>query len=426
MSVTIVECNSKQDTSKSIESSWTNVFQKPIEIGTGDSLQIRNTFINTIAGASGNIIIDNDIECVLEMGYYVIFSDDIKSDVEWNGTALDPEYSPWIARKSNAEPFLKELKFTVKKGVYTPTEMASLLTRKFSSIPHQDLYDDLNLGNVFIIQATEVVAGPPVTGGPSFYRQDGASGSNFSFKGEGTTEKPGYWVGAYEPNVIFNQDEDQKFRMNLHSPMTDTSSAHVEVQILKDYIQDRLSGVFFTKLEPKTFWEDVLHFDVDNILIKFDPVTHIIQGDLIELTGVCTTGGSIGLANLPSQGSLKQKFPHTSNIEATNTTAIKATSPLDLLSAGYYLISVTPFTKDYHESTQTRTDIQCIVSRQYIMSNFVTGFSDSSIPWVNRGKPFLLSQVKVEILDAQTKQPAQDLGKANAIFLEVVRNQKNV
>ena len=127
MSVTIIECNSKQDTNKSIESSWTNVFQKPIEIGTGDSLQIRNTFINTIAGASGNIIIDNDIECVLEMGYYVIFSDDIKSDVEWNGTALDPEYLPWIARKSNAEPFLKELKSTISS--------VSMLMLKPSSKP---------------------------------------------------------------------------------------------------------------------------------------------------------------------------------------------------------------------------------------------------------------------------------------------------
>ena len=441
MSITIIECSSEQDVNRTVDSSWTNTFQEPIPIRTGDSLRVRNTFINTIAGSTGNIIVDEPINCIIWIGYYFIFSDG--NDKEWkdgdDGPA--PDYMPWIARGALAEdeseqfqPVINQLEFTIPKGVYTPVEMATFISKKFATyVPGENMsnssthtdYLQVNT-NKFLQTSVKkgVIPGIPLAY-PRFYWRgaENVDDNYFYF-----TEQ--YLYGANQANLIFNQNDDQLFRFQyLHSPYMDDTGAKIEV-LIKTVMDgenvvralNRQSGVFFTKLEPVSFWKDTLNFDVDNILVKFENGDGKLLTDINKGQGINTTGNSVGIANV-SDGKMKLNIsdPKGSLVATDQTYAIMATAPLDLLSGGYYLISITPFNVDYHEPTQSRNSIQAIVSRQYIMSNFITGFADSSIPWINTGHDFLLSKVKIEILDAKTKLPAGDINKANAIFLEVIR-----
>ena len=445
MSVTIIECNSQADVNRTINSSWTNTFQDPIPIRQGDSLRVRNTFINTIAGSSGNIILDEPINCIIWIGYYFMYREK-SDDKTWKAGAPEEDFMPWIARGQIGElddqqfpPVINQLEFTIPAGVYTPVEIATLISKEFGTFTpghnlsnQADDADDLFINTNKFLQ-TSLPADAPQLAYPRFYHRDATNYNDnwFSFNTR-------YFYGASQANLVFNQDDDQRFRFQyLHTPVTDDTGAKIEVIVQsveddegKDVIRalNRQSGVFFTKLEPKSFWQDTLNFDVDKILVEFENGNGKILTDINLGQGICTTANIVGVTNVVSKGKMKLDLG-TSNVAADQTYAIMATNPLSLLNGGYYLISVTPFEVDYHEPTQTRNSIQAIVSRQYIMSNFVTGFADSSIPWINNGHDFMLTNVKVEILDAKSKSPAMDINKANAIFLEVIRappQKKNI
>ena len=78
-------------------------------------------------------------------------------------------------------------------------------------------------------------------------------------------------------------------------------------------------------------------------------------------------------------------------------------------------------TNDYREDETRRLHISAIVSQQYVNNNFTTGFPESGVVWVNQGESFLLSSMKVEILDGTKKKPVTGLGSNSSIFFRILR-----
>ena len=151
-SITIIEASRKNGIGTN--SSWVNTYQQPMTIGTGDVVQLKQCFVDTNANNSGNITIDNDVDIELEMGYYMVNSkhpENVPPVKNGRQTGVDPEestdmpmdYETYICRYGNEnaphwneyQQILNKFNYTLKAGTYTPSALAELLTRAFTTVP---------------------------------------------------------------------------------------------------------------------------------------------------------------------------------------------------------------------------------------------------------------------------------------------------
>jgi hypothetical protein len=90
---------------------------------------------------------------------------------------------------------------------------------------------------------------------------------------------------------------------------------------------------------------------------------------------------------------------------------------------GYYLLeTVANFEIDYRTGDERKGTITSIMSKQYNSSDFITVYSQSSIPYEHVGEPLVLSSMTTRIIDPSTGQPVSTLGKASVIFMEIIRS----
>ena len=74
-------------------------------------------------------------------------------------------------------------------------------------------------------------------------------------------------------------------------------------------------------------------------------------------------------------------------------------------------------------STETSSSkIQAVVNRYYSRGSYTSG-QDSSLTYIHRGVPIVLSKFYIRILDP-TKNVPVGLGSDNTIFVEIVRGQQ--
>ena len=95
------------------------------------------------------------------------------------------------------------------------------------------------------------------------------------------------------------------------------------------------------------------------------------------------------------------------------------------VEGGYWLLSIRGLFQDFVNDETKRTDIVGLIPRQYTNNNFITAYQQSSIDWINLGEDFLLTEIKIEILDPITKEVVSTLGANNAIYLELIQGTKD-
>ena len=106
---------------------------------------------------------------------------------------------------------------------------------------------------------------------------------------------------------------------------------------------------------------------------------------------------------------------------------IVATNAYQSQNAGFYYISVDiglgSLTDD---STSQNNEIMGIVSKQFNVNDFITGFSDSSITYQHNGPATMLNSLKVKILD-KNKNLVQNLDENSCVFIQIIKeNQPTV
>ena len=194
-------------------------------------------------------------------------------------------------------------------------------------------------------------------------------------------------------------------------------------------------------MKPASFWEqlgfNVTAGDSESMIVSFD-ANNDIDTDLDVSQGKRTTGGFIGLNNVmfnPPTGAddeasldcnwFSVNLTRTNHTQTSDTYNIVSSRNYDpQQDGGYWLLSVSNFHNEFHEDSQERHDIQALIPRNYIQNNYITAYQESGISWVNRGEPFLLSSVNIQILEPKTKVPVSEsnLGENNAVFLQVIHS----
>jgi hypothetical protein len=200
------------------------------------------------------------------------------------------------------------------------------------------------------------------------------------------------------------------------------------------------SGIAIHQLEPVDFWQNTLGL-YDQLIVPLYNTTapdanlptnqYYLKSDLVRKV---TTGFDSRQGLLPASG--KDDNWRSATITAANLAykwvdtegATKAIigDTVQTQTTGYYLIEIGGLTRrsdGFMDSAESNPSIQAIVSSQFDSNNRVTGFGDSALSYVHQGAGYLLSDLRVRILDPDSKLVAADIGSENSIIIDVIKNQ---
>ena len=315
-------------------------------------------------------------------------------------------------------------------------------------------------------------------------------------------------IGATQMALLYNQNNNNVFSFSMHTPILINGSPSVVYTMSNktDYyplsgafpdnsndpsfsygtisLFDKHSGIIFTDLEPRWFWE-MLGFIVDDIIIP--PETYAPTPDIatdvryrgiidydkfISLTSGQIVGASmitnddqvygsftqrvfndgaiisVGLKNTPPSNpigldKLQLYFNQTStfwnnsfwnwtNFASYESTIIRPLTAQNSVSApqdapGFYMIELCGYNNDcYLEDKMMQ--VKTLVSTYYESLSAYTSspFIDSYIYVHHSDTPLYLSNIKVRIINPITEQTESDviIGPNSSVFLQITQNTK--
>lgn len=191
------------------------------------------------------------------------------------------------------------------------------------------------------------------------------------------------------------------------------------------YIEDTRSGIFFTNLSPQSFWEDILGFDLNNLIV-IDGTNGILQTPLERSKNI--TSNYVGLDSIIGATRALATIPSgVYSYKTTITNPIIAPESYNSPDNGYLLVEIKAIPTQYDCDDRTCSGIVQIASNNWDSSGFVTVYSDSSIVFVNNStEPMTIGSVSIRILDPVTKQPHPLMGDKSTIFLEKITNSQPI
>jgi hypothetical protein len=418
-------------------------------------------FIDTIQQTYEQIYLPNDININLQFCFYeidtIMYTDGDVAPVK----QYSPGHVPRYAYLANSDMHLAHLNTpgledklliqqfdgTIKQGLYTPQSLAETLTKLLSGVvsPQHNPYSALTAGNPFI----------RVAEGLNFYRLD--PGNNdplnylapsidytdyYSYLAEEVNVTYGYWTGARQIAVLYDDQGDNKFQFIFHTPCyDDEGNVCVKFTPEPNIIPGnpvifglpaitRDSGVMFLDIQPRSFWQS-LGFNVDSMLVKFTdinlprPTILAFNNETMTSEALFTVDDFFGykITGAENDGTKTRRRVYsykTSNyirgVYASQFYSFKTLSPFLLVEF------LTNFNGTYLTGNDKNKFISAVVSRNYTQNNYVTGYSDSSIAYQHRGESFILSSIRTRILSPDTKDVSAEIGPNNYIIVNVMKN----
>jgi hypothetical protein len=278
-------------------------------------------------------------------------------------------------------------------------------------------------GEIFITDITVSLKTPASI---RFYNQN----YNPNFANDYITCATSRYVGSNQFALEYNINGSGKFQFSImHCPPyatdTDDEPAISVMQFSSNpdlYFQDTRTGIFFTNLQPANFWNNVLGFDVDSILVIDGPLnTYKLQTPLIR--GINITSQYLGLDAIIGSTRKLATIPTSAYFYKTNiTNAIVAPFTYTSQDAGYMLIEITAIPTQYSSEIKPLSGIVQIASSNWDGSGYITVYNDSSISFTNTNEnPFIFGSFKVRILSPLDYKPVTLLGGKSTIFLELIK-----
>ena len=264
-------------------------------------------------------------------------------------------------------------------------------------------------------------------------------------------------VGASEISLIYNNQNNGIYSFDyLHTPILAGGKEVVMVSARVDdtgesydlAMSDRQAGIIIFKLEPESFWKDVLSFDTNTLNVEFGAFGQ--NGSMPQLSWEqyqsLTTGNFWGISMLtpPSDMATFGKSGYSFSIptsfrdwiyrsyidgkyngtyvwESDTTNMINAiSSPLNPNDTGHFLIEITGYTTNYFDETDAY-QVKSIISSYYITANsFATAPFPDSFVYEHHGEPLIIGSLKVRILNPKTKK-VLPIGPNSTIYLQVTQ-----
>jgi len=382
------------------------------------------------------------------------------------------DFQPYVFHTySNAlnqyELFTESHSIILKKGSYTPQQIQSFITNKLSSVNNKNFQGDtnrfgqfdatqLNSGSKFLVNVT---TGSTMTDDGYFlrsYTNTTDMDTVYKFKlvapadnDANLIQKITYFMGTSQLALDYNP-ENETFQFSfMHTPLTDTNgnisiiltrmAYHIQEGAVTPLMtQTKQGGIFFTKLEPVEFWEN-LGFNLNNVLVD---VSNGVNTDEILRK---TTDQQLGMSTIlsffspsfPKQNPcINQGVEYVDTdlvstnacnpyyIASQNIIPIEAENTYQSSNSGYYFVRANfGLNSTYSDGQKTYGSMSGVVSKQFSANDYITGFSDSGIPYVHKGASALLSNIKIEILDSK-KNLASNLKPNSSVFFQIIRNQQ--
>ena len=255
-----------------------------------------------------------------------------------------------------------------------------------------------------------------------------------------------YYIGASNVSVEYGEAGNLFQISYLHTPLNNPASPGeqdlglyytIESGSQNYFVVKQATGVVVHDLQPVEFWKDqlglytnlIVPIQYDNSGVAFYTLDSMMPRITYGFQGLDTffiphpgTGTPLVYPN-PRKAT---PIPPTLNPTYFNVTgqskAIIAESVSVNLRGGYFLIEILNLFRNqggYIDADENRARISAIVSTQYDSNNAITGFSDSGIPYVHNGSPYIITDATVRILDPLTKKPVTTLGNNNCIWVEI-------
>ena len=373
--------------------------------------------------------------------------------------------------------------FVVPKGIYTPTELGTLITDEMTKL---DQYEgglgsvmatgDFPANNPFLTTIVQDATGgfmgriaggnDPIKDGNGdeigananqcFVRADGR-GILFYDHVAMLASSTDRWLGANEVSLSFD-DDHKKMAFNIaHFPVYVNGAAggndglpgveYITIttgnpaNVNTTHIYPRYSGVCFYEMKPEFFWQDYLGFNGN--VVNIEQNSGAVAGDaggvnvnIIPYTfslkaGLHTTTAFQGI-DVPVKKNDNFATPNTTGKVSTNdTTPMLGTKVFstDIENEGYYLVELDfPCQQDMvggDNGGWSSNKINSIVSNYQTLGSFTSDQGQGSVNYVHQGQPIDISSFNVRILNSNGNVPSDGyLGDKNNIFLEVVRENR--
>lgn len=341
--------------------------------------------------------------------------------------------------------------YTLPAGVYTPTQLAEILTDEMTKIDSlgaignnfaSDVYP---VNNPFLTTVGQLKAKSGVTTS-YFCNTAGTQFINYGPIADMKARGVDRLIGASEVALTYDENHKKMSFSILHTPQFVNENAGQNdgvpgVVYDNDRLIDCYSGVFFSRLSPSDFWTNLGFSDV--------VVTPALGNVIADVSGIM--GGpvraiemGIGKGDKRTAGfeSLDTPVQKNANFRIPNPTgdiSTSATLPIygnrvfanDFSSEGYYLIEIDcGIAQDLVGATGNvgfnSTKIHSIVSNYFSQGSYTSDQGSGSIGYVHKGNPILLSNFNVRILQSDGSVPDPiNIGNHNTIFLELVRKGIN-
>jgi hypothetical protein len=358
-------------------------------------------------------------------------------------------------------PFVMTTNITLPKGVYSPTQLSTVISERLSLNNANNIESDRIAVSKFLFACTDFDTGRdspdgrinPTTGLPVLLTEQTTF---ISDDGEISTRFPtdsNILLGSSQVALEFDADSN-KFQFRIHSDMLDaTNGSAICVRYLHYALNsdERIvgvaenSGIFINSLTAKNskgvtvdFWQGQLGFDLGSICVKSNYAGDNLFGltgsfNLINplVDGVTATNGYFGLDSSIIRGAStwyqRQSVPNTqAGISSTinSIVAINASSTLDVLLnkfSHYVLMTDLGFSNNNYIGTEWYRNINGVISKYFSYGSYAFGSTDTAIQYVHSGAPIFLSSIRIRLLKSDKKIDA-NLGDDNTVILQVIKS----
>ncbi len=403
-----------------------------------------------------------------------------KKDCKSNGVAFDSITVTYSAVKpTNGDTYLipkvRKFEYTLPQGLYTPTEIAQILTDEMSradsagSIGNFPAIGNPNalfpVNSAFMGTIGQIANDDNINNtNTKFVAEDGGSFLGYNVAALNVPAGNDAFVGASETVIEFDPDTNKMRFKALHTPIyvgqnSDTSEdgvAGAEYIGTSGVSALQYSGFMLQALEPNDLWAEQLGVSAEIIPQFTDEPTGIVCAEagnpmgaglntgttvLVKSCsqvkeGITTTGVFNGLANpVPTSKSFFQpKREGDVASDILSTLFFDKIFNTGFATDGFFMIDIRAgITQDLRGSiesnftpgvpVQDSRSIQAIVGSYYSNGNFTQAGSESSIVYEHKvDTPIILSEIETRVLlpDMSKPEPAQ-LGDRNTVFLEIIK-----
>lgn len=299
---TIVELSRHSSTEKVSQATWKNHLKSSVIIEEGDQILLKNVFVDTTNLSSSNIIIEKDINCHIEFGFYVnnigiemigIRPQPGEGDWGWalgSGQTdnLNPDGLPYVCKLApttipnptvvdNSLPYIDYADFTIPAGIYSKTYLGQYISRKLQGLNTAPITAPALILN-HTTQTSKDEPSPPYPVIESVFQSlflvniNGGGPLYEGQSGEGDISTPG---GAHGANLIYFT----KFLSDIPKGNDVTSTGY-----WNDYVFPQVRGYNQTNPENnKTFTNyDGGYVGCPNIALTYNADSQLYQFDYLH------------------------------------------------------------------------------------------------------------------------------------------------